>query len=291
MSGAQGPVTVSVVVPFRNAGRYIRALMESLAGQQCSGSWELVAVDNRSTDRTKAIIEHYATEVAVRVVGAPRKCNPSYARNVGAKAAVGTKLLFVDADDQVAPGYLAAMADALNDHQLVTSRVDSMTLNPEWVRAAQGDAWQEDRIAVFFNFLPATGVNIGIRACDFDRLGGFPEAFSGSEDVAFSWTAYRQGLRPYLVPDAIYRYRYRDTPMGLFRQSVNWGRDNALLYKRFRHAGMPGRPLSQAWTEWRTASTAFLRSRGRAERAPSIVRLGFCVGRLKGSVVHRVPYY
>ena len=135
------------------------------------------------------------------------------------------------------------MTRALADHELVTSRVDSTSLNPEWVsRPPRAVASRDNRS--LFDFLPATGINIGIHRSDYERLGGFSEAFSDPEDIAFSWKAHRAGLRLHLVRDAIFQCRYRDSMAGLYRPAANWGRDNVLLSATFRSEGMPGRSWS-----------------------------------------------
>ena len=200
----------SVVVAIRNAARVLPSLLESLAGQDMANAWEVIAVDNGSDDQSAAVLESFASRVPLRRLQAVARANPSYARNAGARAASGSRLLFVDADDAVAPEYVSAMARALDEHPLVTSRVDSASLNAEWVRDAHGPPWQADGVGVFFGFLPAAGINIGVHRDLFERLGGFPEAFSGSEDVAFSWRAQLAGVPLRFVGDAVYRYRYRD---------------------------------------------------------------------------------
>jgi glycosyltransferase involved in cell wall biosynthesis len=282
---------VSVIVPFRNPGAHFEGLLESLAQQQFEKPWEIILVDNGSSDGAPAHAKKYSGRLDLRVIEAAEKANASYARNVGVRAANFEKLLFIDADDQVDRFYVAAMVDALESHEFVTSRVDSLTLNAEWVQTAQGPPWQESGVIVFFGFLPATGVNIGIRRGLFDSVGGFPEEFSGSQDIAFSWRVQLlAGKTIHFVPDAVYRYRYRDNMAGLYRQSCNWGFSNTLLYRQFRDYGMPGRNFKAASQEWRDVVKGLLRTRAKRDLAPLIVRLGYCVGRLQGSIRNRTVY-
>ena len=99
---------------------------------------------------------------------------------------------------------MAAITAALDAHPFVASRVDSETLNDEWSRDCHGLPWQADEISVFFDFLPATGVNVGVSRVWFEKRGGFPEQFETSEDIAFSWAMQLQGTRIHFVPDAVY---------------------------------------------------------------------------------------
>jgi glycosyltransferase involved in cell wall biosynthesis len=280
----------SVVVPLHNAERWIEATLESLVAQVAPAPWEVIAVDNRSVDHSAAIVERFVDRLPLRMATAGERANPAYARNAGARAATGDILIFIDADDAVAPGYVRAMTRAVADAPLVTSRVDSQSLNAPWLQAAHGPMWQTDAVSRFFDFLPATGVNIGVRRAVFEQLGGFPEEFSGSEDIAFCWNAHLAGVGLTFVPDAVYRYRYRESLAGLFAQAANWGRDSVLLYATYRARGMPGRSWTQAVGEWVAVLVRLASSWSRADRARCVVRLGFCVGRLHGSLRYRVRY-
>jgi glycosyltransferase involved in cell wall biosynthesis len=284
-------VRVSVVVPFRNPGPHFRNMLESLAGQECDEGWEVVAIDNGSSDGSRAVAETFSGRLPLRILPAGEKPGAGHARNVGASVAVGEKLIFIDADDEVAPGYLAAMAGALNWHDIVTSLVDSTTLNPEWVRAAHGQPWQEKSIMTFFDFLPAAGNNIGVRRGLFEAVGSFPEEYSASEDIAFSWRIQLIAEKQlHLVPEALYRYRYRETLAGLYLQAVRWGASTVLLYYQFRAAGMPARHWRASLAEWSHSILGLLRARSRAGIAPHVMRIGFCVGRLAGSLRYRIAY-
>lgn len=280
---------VSVIVPCHNASIDLANLLQSLLEQQYESAWEVVFVDNNSDDESISIAEGFSKKLRIRIICASDRANACYARNIGARAALAEKLLFVDADDELEPGYVAAMTYALESHSFVTSRVDFEKLNPEWIREAYGEPWQGG-VSVFFNFMPGTGINIGIRRSLFESLGGFPEEFSGSQDIAFSWRAQLAGSVIHYVPDAVYRYRFRKSLVGLYRQCRNWGFSNVLLYVQFREHGMPGRSVRTALQEWFDVIRHFPRARSRKDFAGMFVRLGYCVGRLEGSLRYRIAY-
>jgi glycosyltransferase involved in cell wall biosynthesis len=286
----QEKVQVSVIVPCRNPGPYFNDLLESLAEQSFDQRWELVIVDNGSRRETRSLANDFANRLNIKYVQASKKANASYARNVGVRAASSDKLLFIDADDQVDSDYIRALAESLKYFDFVTSRVDSRKLNPEWAFEAQGP-WQETGVEVSFDFLPATGINIGISRPLFESLGGFPEEYSGSQDIAFSWLAQlAKGTKIQFGPEALYLYRHRQNLYGIYRQSSNWGRSHALLYRQFRSYGMPGKSIKMALTEWKDVFRLILRARTKKELSPLIVRLGYCVGRLMGSIRYRILY-
>jgi glycosyltransferase involved in cell wall biosynthesis len=283
-------VEISIVMPFRNVGSHIREQLEALDGQTYPGVWELVAVDNASTDASRQIAEEFVDRLPLRIVDAGEKANLSYARNAGARAATGRGLIFLDADDVAAPDYLAAMAKGLSCHAFVTPRLDSLRLNPEWVQQAFGGPHHQTEIHPFPGFLPFAGGGIGVSREAFETVGGFSEELSGAEDIAFSWDVQLTGVPLHFVPEALLHYRHRSSLGGLYRQTRKWGRVLPLLYQRYRDAGMPGKPLEAGLREWVGLLRELPRARTRARLAPLIMRLGYCVGRMEGSLRHRTLY-
>lgn len=101
---------ISVVIPVYNAVKYLRECLDSICTQSFS-DWEIVAVDDGSTDESPAILDEYAArDGRVRVI---HKANEgvSAARNDGLSAAVGEYVLFVDSDDWVESGALQMYSD------------------------------------------------------------------------------------------------------------------------------------------------------------------------------------
>jgi glycosyltransferase involved in cell wall biosynthesis len=281
---------ISVVVPFRNAAQTLGHQLEALASQDFAGSWEVVAVDNRSEDESRQIAESFSGRLELLVVDALERLGAGYARNVGAGHASARKLLFVDADDEVAPGYISTMAAALDRHDFVTSAFDQETLNPEWVRAAHGPAWRnlDEPLPDQFGILPNAGASIGISRAAFDAVGGFPEDLARMQDIALSWEVQRAGVELHYVPEALYRVRYRDRLPDLFRQGLAGSSCAPLLYKRYRSAGMQRRTVNQMLRSWARLVVDLSKARTRAQLAPLMVRLGREIGRVIGSIRHRV---
>lgn len=282
---------ISVIVPFLNGAAHLTDLFDSLVAQDYASPWEVLAVDNGSTDESQNIVRRYEQRLDLKILNAFDRRTVSFARNVGVRHATGMRLIFIDADDAVDAHYVSAMSRALGSWPLVTSRVDSARLNPEWVRDVHGPPWQEDGVGVFFEFLPAAGSNIGIHRELFDRLGGFPEEFNASADLAFSWNAQLHGgVEIRFVPEAVYFYRFRHSYSSLLRQSATWGRDTVRLYKRFRADGMPGRSLGVTASDWGRALKVLLPGLTPAARASAMVASGYCLGRLHGSLQYRVRF-
>lgn len=289
--GAVDRPEVSVILPFADAARHIRGQLAAVAAQEFGGPWEVVAVDNRSDDASRAIVEEFRDRLNLVVVDAHEKHGSAYARNVGARAASGEKLLFVDADDEVAPGYVEAMAAALEREDFVTAAHDADTLNPRWVRGAHGPVRRDpnDPGACQWGVMPfADAGSTGIRRAVFERVGGFPEHLPRMVDIAFSWDVQLSGTRLGYAPEAVYRVRYRDTLRELFRQTVAWGEAGPLMYRRYRHVGLRRRTVPQTLKLWLKWLITLSRARSKADLAKLVVLLGGFVGRIRGSIRHRI---
>lgn len=105
----------SVVVPAYRAQGYLRESLDSLLAQGFT-DWEALVVDDASPDGGAAIAAEYAgQDPRVRPLALPDHTGAGAARNAGIAAATGDYLLFLDADDLLLPGALAAVDAALTE--------------------------------------------------------------------------------------------------------------------------------------------------------------------------------
>jgi GT2 family glycosyltransferase len=283
---------LSVVIPCLNSVATLPRQLDALAAQAWDGAWEVVVADNGSTDDSRMVAESHRDRLpGLTVVDASDRRGQAHARNAGARVASGDWLVFVDADDEVAPGYLAAMARALEEHDFVAARYDTDSLNPDWVRATRA-APQSEGLMNWFDFLPyAGGGGLGIRRAAFDKAGGFDEDYWRSgQDIDFCWRVQLTGIPLEFVPDATVRVQYRATLPGMYRQGRHYGRGEAYLHWKYRDAGMPGTTIRQGVDQWRRLLRRLTRVRTRAELARWLRSAGNRVGRLQGSIRHRVVF-
>jgi glycosyltransferase involved in cell wall biosynthesis len=110
---------VSVIIIFLNAERFIEEAIESVSGQTYS-NWELLLVDDGSTDGSRAIALRYAEMQPERVRylnhAGRRNRGMSASRNLGIRHARGEYIAFLDADDVWLPHKLHQQVAILNSH-------------------------------------------------------------------------------------------------------------------------------------------------------------------------------
>jgi glycosyltransferase involved in cell wall biosynthesis len=280
---------VSIIVPVFNAADTLPQLLDSLAAQSWMGRFEVVVADNRSTDCFRAIVERYASDLNIFVADASAIRGRAYARNIGATLASTRKLLFVDADDALEREYVENMSHALDQFPYVGSRVDSTRLNPPWTLRPYG-TWQVRGFGDFFGFLPCAGSNCGVTRELFEELGGWPETYSGAEDIALGWLVQLGGHELHFETRAVYLYRHRQELRGIFRQFIKWGGQAPLLYKDFHQVGMPARSVRESLKMWRATIRDMVHARSRSDWAWVVGQVGQILGRVGGSIRHRVLY-
>lgn len=106
----------SIIIPVYNVQNYLAACIKSVAEQEGPRDWECLLVDDGSTDMTPQLCDAFAAEIpGVRALHR-KNGGPSAARNAGIRAATGEWLLFLDGDDAMAPGLLAALRRELAAH-------------------------------------------------------------------------------------------------------------------------------------------------------------------------------
>jgi glycosyltransferase involved in cell wall biosynthesis len=217
------PRSISVVVPAYNAAATLAEQLDALAAQQYGDDWELVIVDNGSTDGTADLARRSRHRFkAFTLVNGGSRRGHSAPRNAGASAARGELLAYCDADDVVAPGWLQAMADAARHHDLIGGWLDVRPLNDEATRSWH-HPWPPDRLRSWL--LPyAVSANIAIWADVLRDLGGWSGEYeAGGEDTELSWRAQLAGYRLGFASDAVVYYRYRSGLWETARQAYAIG--------------------------------------------------------------------
>ncbi|GAA2531872.1 hypothetical protein GCM10009860_09620 [Microbacterium mitrae] len=140
---ANGVPNVSIIVPLFNDAQWVGQAIESCLAQT-SQDFEVICVDDASTDATAAIVQRF-TEKSPRVRLIEQGVNQSafQARKVGIAAASGEYVLFLDGDDELAPTAVETSFSAatLNDADIVGFGIDVLTdgqkVTPRFERSLQ----------------------------------------------------------------------------------------------------------------------------------------------------------
>jgi glycosyltransferase involved in cell wall biosynthesis len=287
---ATGLPSLSVVMSCRNAAATLGATLESLVTQVYPGWWEVVVVDNASTDDTVGVAEAFTGRLPrLRIVRVEQPGHQGSGLNHGIAASEGEAVVFMDGDDLAAPDYLLHMGRALASAAFVGGRLDLERLNPPSVRSRRRPI-QHDHVEVFSGYLPGVvGASMGVRRAALADVDGFDVSLPTQCDVDISWRLVGVGHVPVFVPDAVLHYRYRRAAREIFSQEYGYGLGEALLHRKYAGRGLQRRPLTQVGASYARLLAACLLVRRPGGRQRLATQAGMVLGRLVGSLRTRTP--
>lgn len=223
---------VSVIVPVRNGGDDLVRCLEALGASTGGASWELIVVDDGSSDASAA----HARAAGARVLATHRpRSGPAIARNIGATAARGEILLFVDADVVVTPETVSDVAAAFDGDPTVAALFGSYDRRP----AAPNFVSQYKNL--FHHYVHQSsppGVTTfwagcgAVRAAAFREVGGFDGGLYGRpsiEDIDLGYRLTRAGYAVRLCHHIQVTHLKRWTAGSLLRTDV---RDRGIPWVR-----------------------------------------------------------
>ena len=172
---------VSVIIPAYNRGWALRAAIDSVQAQTYR-DYELIVVDDGSTDDTPEILDAYGPDVTVI-----RQANAgvSAARNAGIREAKGALIAFLDSDDRWLPEKLSVQVDFFD------ARPDALICQTEEIWIRNGKRVNPKKVhkkpsgRIFRASLALCLVSpsaVMLRRSLFDEIGGFDESLPACED-------------------------------------------------------------------------------------------------------------
>ena len=242
------PLDVTVVLPVRNEGAHIEEILGDLRRQDFPPDrMEILVVDGRSTDDTRARVRRMAAaDGRIRLLDNPRRLS-SAARALGAMAASGRYVAYVDGHCRIdSPALLSDMvalfertgADCLARPQpLVPSDPGRVA---RAIAAARTSPFGHSTKSEIFGDTEAevSPVSSGAmyRREVFQRVGPYDPAFDACEDVELNWRVEAAGLRSFSSPRLAVRYEPRRSFRGLYRQMGRYGLGRARLHRKHPRA-------------------------------------------------------
>ena len=235
---------ISVIVPTHNRANYLAPLLASLARQQYPAErWELVIVDDGSTDGTREYLEAYPgpRPLNTRVVSQPQN-GVATTRNNGATLALGRALLFID-DDMIPTSSLVAAHASVHlqdDRAVMIGHISLPTEGREpWV------AWEDAQLVRHYDALKSgrrvpgprdvyTG-NCSVSAHLFKSVGGFDTSLLRTEDVELGYRLRDAGAKFYYRAEADSLHLGRHGFDGWLRNARLYGQMDVLLARDKGH--------------------------------------------------------
>jgi glucosyl-dolichyl phosphate glucuronosyltransferase len=184
---APAALSATVLICTYNRAELLRETLATLRRVRSRRRWDILVVDNNSTDHTRQVVEQRTEDMPapLHYIFEPRQ-GKSYALNNGISLSQGEIIVFTDDDVRVGPGWLDAACEALDaDPSIEYTGGPVRPLwgapPPQWIDRDRGDLWGtlaildyghepfifEDRKRV------PLGVNMAVRRTMIERIGGF----------------------------------------------------------------------------------------------------------------------
>jgi len=201
---------ISIIVTVYNKAEFLGRCLDSLLTQKFDGTFEVIAVDDASTDGSLPILEDYAKrEKNFRLIALPENRRQAHARASGMAEARGDFILHIDADDWMLPGALERIHGRLREtgadvlvFNFIRARADGETIHPRPIRE---ESVTRDRFAVVKYFLGGA-VTKAVRR----ELTGDMEAagadINTTEDLLYCLEILLRASVICLIPDEFYVY-------------------------------------------------------------------------------------
>lgn len=221
--------TVSIVLPTYNGSRYIRESMDSILGQTYT-DWELIIVDDCSTDDTLEIVRSYESmDSRIRVIHNVINRKLPGALNVGFENVRGKYLTWTSDDNAYLPSALATMVERLEISDAAMVRADMYVMDEKGIV-------KKDIVRIHIDEELCRRNSVGAcflyRREVMDNLGGYDTSLFGVEDYDY-WLRVKQKYgRIGSINQVLYKYRYHNAALTITKKEKI---SEALMQLRRKH--------------------------------------------------------
>lgn len=179
-------IDVSVVIPAYNREKYLTKCLDCLFDQDYPPDrYEVVVVDDASTDGTEAMVRTKGPACGFKYVRQPRNMGTGAAKNTGVEAAEGRVIIFIDSDAFAPPWYVSEYARSYNDNPLAIVDGPAITIRDD--RLLDDPPLQAPKVKAMaaLDFFGQAFVNANASCLreDFIQTGGFDVNFKRWQDL------------------------------------------------------------------------------------------------------------
>lgn len=191
-----GNPQISVVIPAYNEEKQISSCLDALVKQNTTRKFEVIVVNNNSSDRTAKVADGYNGKLNLRIINEKQKGRGS-ARHVGFNEARGSVILSTDADASVPEDWIERILSAFEHETKVSAVTGTCKITDfPFLTNALFNFFQPASMRVykiFFGHYWLSGFNFGIRGVTYNKTGGFDPRLNVQEDIDLSFKVNKVG--------------------------------------------------------------------------------------------------
>ncbi len=225
-------IKASIIIPTYNAAGRIGKCIESLKSQKTDMNFEIIVVNDGSTDNTTEETGKYKD---VRIL-TQKNSGPGTARNHGAKEAKGEIILFTDDDCIAEPDWLEKMLEPFKTPEIAGAKGSYLSNQKEliarFVQVEYEEKFDELSKHEYIDFIDT--YSAAFRKDVFTEAGGYDSSFTMAsvEDQEFSFRLANAGKKMVFIRDAKVSHRHVDTLSGYAKKKFKIGYWKVLLISK-----------------------------------------------------------
>lgn len=201
---------ISIVVPVYNVEKYLVRCLDSIFQQQFSGTYEVIAVEDASTDSSLQILRNYQKkEPTLKIIEHEVNKKLSIARATGMKASAGDYIMHVDSDDWLLPNALANLYRKCLESKADVVAFNHVRENDNGERVSVDSIKEEiitnDKLRVQDHFYRAPWSKIVRRALTTNMISG-QVGINNTEDLLYASEILLRASTICLIPEFYYVY-------------------------------------------------------------------------------------
>ena len=276
---SQAAVSISLILPVYNVAAYVEECLDSLLRQDFDYAFEIILIDDGSTDGSLEICRRFAEAHPQRIelIACDSNAGVSVARNLGLERARGEYLMFVDPDDLLPADALEHLYSAARRHDADIVKGNLVLFSPKGEKYAPDRVRRETVVrgeAVLTELYRHRLVrgHVGGKLFRREGLGGLrlSAGVRMAQDLLYFCEMFAAAERLVLIPETVYRYRKhasgstgRKYERGSYRDWLDAversGSFAATDAQRIAHLGLVVRTLTQIVRETRRIVPAYAR--------------------------------
>ncbi len=232
-------INFSIIIPVYNRPNEIDELLESLTKQDYSDDFEVLIVEDGSTDKSEHLVEKYKNQLDLKYFF-KENSGAGASRNYGMSHANGNYFLILDSDVIVPKNYLTEVSKGLNTnytdafggpdaaHQSFTSLQKAINYSMTSFLTTGGIRGKKNAVGKF----QPRSFNFGLSQTAFSKTNGFSDLKFG-EDIDLTFRLWENGFETQLLEKAFVYHKRRSTIKQFFKQTFAFGTARPKLNKRY----------------------------------------------------------
>ena len=229
----------SIIVPVYNRPQEIDELLESLTKQDFQNDFEVIVVEDGSTDSSEEIVKKYSGKLNLRYFF-KENSGAGASRNFGMEKATGNYFIILDSDVIVPKQYLSEVSNALYEnftdafggpdaaHDSFTPLQKAINYSMTSFLTTGGIRGKKKGVGKF----QPRSFNLGISKEAFDKTNGFSKLKVG-EDIDLTFRLWEHGFKTQLIENAFVYHKRRSTIKQFYKQTFAFGTARPQLNKRY----------------------------------------------------------